>query len=43
MITMNGALHPKGDVHRLYVPRTKSEQGLRGLNSGMQIRFVMNC
>ena len=32
MITMNGALHSKGDVDRLYVPRTKSEQGLRRLN-----------
>ena len=49
MITMNGALHPKEDVDRLYVLRTKSERGLRGGGGGggggggMQIRrSVMN-
>ena len=30
MMTMNGALHPKSDVHRLYVPRKKGGRGLVG-------------
>ena len=28
MITMNGVQHPKGDVNRLNVPRTKGGLGL---------------
>ena len=27
-MTMNGALHPKGDVDRLYVTRMKGGRGL---------------
>ena len=30
MMTMNGALHPKSDVDRLYVPRKKGGRGLVG-------------
>ena len=32
-MTMNGALHPKGDVDRLYVPRMKGGRGLTSCES----------
>lgn len=32
-MTMNGALNPKGDVDRLYVPRMKEGRGLTSCES----------
>jgi hypothetical protein len=28
LMTMNGALHPRSDIHRLYLPREKGRRGL---------------
>ena len=30
-MTLHGALHPRADVHRLYVSRTKGGRGLRSI------------
>lgn len=37
MMTINGVLHPKGDIDRLYVPRAKSGRGLMSCESCIRV------